>query len=479
MLTPLRILLTSLVASVALGLPPVASAQDKRPNIILCIADDWGFPDAGAYGHPVCRTPSFDRVAAEGALFLNAHCASPSCTPSRAALLTGQAIHRLEDSGNLWSVLPRKFETYPDLLEAAGYFVGLQGKGWGPGSLEGTGRTRNPAGPNFKSFEAFLAAAPAGKPFCFWLGHRDPHRPYEKGQGLAASLKLEDARVPPFLPDTPEVRSDLLDYYAAVMRFDRDVGAILKMLDERKLAENTFVVITSDNGMPFPRCKANLYGSGTHEPLAIRWPARFKGGTRVEAFVSLADLAPTFLEAAGIAIPAWMTGRSVLPLAAGGSQPDRDRVFVGRERHANVRAGDLSYPARAIRTKEFLYIRNFRPDRWPAGDPQMYKAVGPFGDIDGGPAKEVVLMRRQDKEIAPFFRMACEKRPAEEMYDLSRDPHELVNVAEKAEFAAAKAKLRAALDKWMADTADPRAASDDDRWDKYKYFGSEPKKKAK
>src|SRR5262245_35798306 len=124
--------------------------SNGRPNILIAMADDWGWPHAGAYGDTVVKTPEFDRLAAEGALFRNAYCASPSCTPARGAILTGQAVHRLEQGANLWSFLPVKFTVFPDLLQRAGYAIGLQGKGWGPGTLDGTGRTRNPAGPNFK-----------------------------------------------------------------------------------------------------------------------------------------------------------------------------------------------------------------------------------------------------------------------------------------------------------------------------------------
>ncbi|MBL8798718.1 MAG: heparan N-sulfatase, partial [Planctomycetia bacterium] len=170
-----------------------------------------------------------------------------------------------------------------------------------------------------------------------------------------------------------------------------------------------------------------------------------------------------------------MTAKSLLPLLTTDEKPTgRDMVFVERERHANVRKGDLSYPARAVRTAQFMYIRNLRPDRWPAGDPELYHSVGPFGDIDGGPTKETVLKLRDSQ----FFKLACEKRPAEELYDCEKDPHQLVNVADKPEYADAKAKLRAALDRWMTDTADPRAGKDggDDRWDKYPYFGGPAKK---
>jgi N-sulfoglucosamine sulfohydrolase len=451
--------------------PDPETAAETRPNIVLAIADDWSWPHAGAYGDRAVRTPVFDRFAAQGVRFGRAYCASPSCTPSRGAILTGQAVHRLEQGGNLWSFLPRKFACYPDLLEAAGYHVGLTGKGWGPGTLEGSGRTRNPAGPESPGFETFLRTVPEGKPFCYWFGSTDPHRPYEKGAGLRSGMTLEEVVVPPSLPDTPEVRGDLLDYYFEVQRFDRAVGEILKLLEATGRAENTLVVVTSDNGMPFPRAKANVYDVGTHMPLAIRWPARFGGGRTVDAFVSLADLAPTILEAAGLRPPPEMTGRSLLGLLKGEDATERDRVFVERERHANVRAGDLSYPMRAVRTRQFLYIRNLRPDRWPAGDPQMWQEVGPFGDVDGSPTKDFILGHRTDPKIAPYFRLALARRPAEELYDLAKDPGELTDVATRSEYTEAKRTLRADLDRWMTETADPRALADDDRWDRYPYVG--------
>lgn len=458
----------ALVAGV-LGLA-AQSEPDPRPNILFCIADDWSWPHAGAGGDRVARTPNFDRVAREGVLFTHAFCASPSCTPSRAAILTGQAIHRLEESGNLWSTLRARFETYPDLLEKAGYAVGLQGKGWGPGDFRPGGRSRNPAGPSFKSFAEFLKTVPPGKPFAFWFGSSDPHRPYDRGSGRAAGYKPEEVVVPPFLPDTPEVREDLLDYYFEVERFDRQVGELLRALEASGRASNTLVVITSDNGMPFPRCKTNLHDSGSRMPLAIRWPARVKGGRTADALVSLADLAPTFLEIAGLAVPPSMTGRSLLPLLEGRPDPaDRTRVFVERERHANVRKGDLSYPARAVRTAEWLFIRNFKPDRWPSGDPEKHVAVGPFGDCDNSPTKEQILARR-DQDLGRFFLLSFGKRPARELYDLAKDPHQIENVADR--HPEVVARLEAELLRWMSDTGDPRAANpDDDRWDRFPYYG--------
>jgi len=448
------------------------TAGEKPPNILLCIADDWRWGHAGAYGDPVVRTPVFDRVAKNGVLFTHGFSAAPSCTPSRAAILTGQAPHRLEEGGNLHGFLPKKFPVYPDLLEQAGYKVGFTRKGWGPGRFEAGGRTRNPAGDQYRDFTAFLKEAPPEKPFCFWFGSQDPHRAYEAGTGLQAGMDPARVRLPGYWPDTPEVRSDVLDYYYEVQRFDREVGGLLGELERAGRAENTIVVMTADNGWPFPRCKANLYDGGTRQALVLMWPGKVKGERVIDDFVNLADLAPTFLEAAGLKPPAAMTGRSILGLATGREKPGRrDRVFVERERHANVRRGDLSYPSRAVRTRDYLYIRNFRPDRWPAGDPEVYFAVGPFGDCDDGPAKQVILGRREDPAVRRSFELCFGKRPAVELYDLKKDPDQMRNVAGEASYAAAEVQMRRSLDGWMRATGDPRAVSDDDRWDRYPYFG--------
>jgi len=458
----------------------VAQEPDPRPNFLLVIADDWGWPHAGAYGDRVVKTPVFDRIAAQGALFTHAFCASPSCTPSRCGLLTGQYIHRIEEGGNLWSTLPAKFDVFPELLEAKGYATGSNGKTWGPGSLEAGGRTKNPAGQGFRSFAEFLKTTPAEKPFCFWFGGQyhqgyDPHRPYDLGSGAKAGMKLEDVAVPPYLPDTPAIRSDILDYYFEVQRFDRDLGGVLQALEASGRAANTIVVVTGDNGAPFPRGKGNVYDAGSRIPLAVRWPAKVPAGQTIEDFVSLTDVAPTFLEAAGLRPPSSMTGRSLFDRAG------RDRIFLERERHTNSRKGNLSYPMRAVRTRDRLYVRNLRPDRWPQGDPEKWEIpdnphpqvdVGIFADCDQGPSKEAVLADRTGKH----YRLCFDKRPEEELYDLSKDPHQIENVADRPEYAEAKAKLRADLQGWMVETADPRTANDDDRWDRYPYVGGAKKK---
>ena len=454
---------------------PLRAAEPSvktRPNILFCIADDWSWPHAGIYGDKAVHTPNFERVAREGALFRNAFCAAPSCTASRAAILTGRAVHQLDEGADLWGFLPARFETYPDVLEKSGYFVGFMGKGWGPGNFQAGGRTRNPAGQNFKAFEGFLGKKPADKPFCFWFGSTDPHRPYVRDAGAKSGLKRDKVNVPSYWPDSPEVRGDVLDYYFEVERFDRNVGELLKLLEQRGELSNTVVIVTSDNGMPFPRCKANLYEMGTHMPLAIRWPGQIKPGSTLDSFVNLQDFAPTMLELAGLNVPKEMVGRSLVPLATGVEKDGaRTMVFLERERHANVRKGDVGYPIRAVRTKDFLYIRNLRPERWPAGDPEMWKAVGEFGDCDAGVVKDFILARRDEPQMKPFFQLCFGLRPEEELYDLRHDAGETNNVAGAPQFADAQKKLRAELDAWMQRTSDPRLDPKDDRFEKAPYFG--------
>src|SRR5687767_13634574 len=295
-----------------------AQAVDPRPNILLCVADDWGWPHAGAYGDKVVQTPHFDRVAREGILFTHAFSAAPSCTPSRAAMLTGQYPHRLAEGGNLWSFLPKRFPVYPELLGTAGYRVGITRKAWGPGDFRPGGYTRNPAGPQFKSFAAFLAQAPPDQPFCFWLGSSEPHRPYERGAGARAGMLAKDVTLPSFWPDAPEIRNDVLDYFSEVQAFDAQVGDALAHLEKSGRLANTLVVVTGDNGWPFPRGKANVYDAGARQPLAARWPQRIMPGSQSDTFINLMDLAPTFLEAAGLQVPPEMTGRSFLGIMTSG-----------------------------------------------------------------------------------------------------------------------------------------------------------------
>ena len=459
--------------------------EPTQPNILFAIADDWGFPHAGTYGDPVVKTPTFDRLAREGIVFNQAYISSPSCTPSRAAVLTGQWHWRLEESANLWSTLQTKFPVYPDLLEEAGYFVGHTGKAWGPGRLEPGGRTRNPAGPEFSSFAEFLDSRPAERPFCFWFGTYDPHRPYEPGSGKAAGMDLDAIRLPACLPDSPEVRSDVADYYFEVQRFDTHVGELLEELEKRNELDNTIIIMTGDHGMPFPRAKGNLYDIGTRVPLVIRWPELVASGRHSDDFVSLTDLAPTILELTGVRVPGAITGKSLRPILSskesGLIDSERTHVLTGKERHVPVQEtpDGGGTPMRSIRTRDFLYIYNFRPDRWPAGTPHYEKAFIPgtwYGDVDNGPTKFYMVDHRNKDDLhRKLFDLAFAKRPAEELYDLKKDPNQLTNVAADPEYLSIKGRLSEQLMKELSSTLDPRVHGMGDLFDSHPYYGHGPR----
>lgn len=463
---------------VALGHVDVEAAE--RPNFLILMADNWAYPHAGAYGDPVVKTPTFDGLAREGMLCSRAYCSVPSCSPARAVFLTGQAAHRLADAASLHSQFPARLRVFPELLEEAGYAVGYSGKGWGPGNWQATGLKRNPAGESFPDFDSFLKATASDKPFCFWMSSKDPHVPWTEGRDFEVGIDRAKLVIPKHLPDHAAVRDDLVGYYCEVQNFDRECGRLIQLLKERGQFDHTVILMLGDNGWQMPRGLAHMYDLSTHVPLVVRWPKRVKTG-KCDDFVSFEDIAPTLLELAGLSPLPEMTGRSLLPLLesrlqpAQAGTPARDAVFLERERHANVRAGDIGYPCRSIRTKDFLYIRNFRPDRWPAGDPVLHFSVGPFGDVDNSLTKQLLLASPEAAELREPFRLTFGKRPAEELYDLQKDPGEIKNVAGEDKYTATKQELRARLDAWMRDTDDPRADSDDDRWDKYPYYGNRAK----
>lgn len=477
MLTRRRLLLNSL-SSPALLL----SQSSRRPNILFAIADDQSWLHTSAAGEKAVRTPGFDRVASLGVRFTQAFCASPGCAPSRAAILTGKYPWQLREAGTHASLFPRDLTVYPEVLANSGYFTGLTGKGAGPCNFKDPGWLHNPAGPAFAkrrvstpekglseidyaaNFDDFLAARPKGSPFCFWFGCQEPHRAYDPGIGLRRGKKLEDVTVPPFLPDTPEVRGDILDYLAEVEHFDRHLERMLDSLQKTGELENTIVVVTADNGMSFPGAKAQMREYGIREPLAVCWPARARGGRVSDELVSLTDLAPTYYAAAGIPPPSGLAGKSLLPLLCEGKPLNRPFVLAGRERHSHARRDLLGYPARALRSRNFLYVRNFAPDRWPAGDPPS------FFDVDSGPSHKLLLQRQAEPDIASFFSTCYGKHPAEELFDIRTDPGCLKNLAREPRLRGILAELRRSLNTQLKAQGDPRLGPNPQIWESYPRF---------
>ena len=489
----------------------------------------------------VVNTPHFDRIAKEGVLFTNAFVTAPSCTPCRSSLLSGQYFYRTGRGailqGARWDA---KIPSYPLLLQKAGYHIGHTYKVWSPGSPAnapyGAAKTAyNSAGRRFNrfsqfvspksnpksakqqlydeavgNFEAFLKKRASGQPFCYWFGPTNVHRKWIAGSGKKLwgidPDKLK-GKLPPFLPDVPVVRQDFADYLGEVQAFDHAVGLLMKKLETMGELENTLIVISGDHGAPgFPRGKCNLYDFGVHVALAVRWGKNVRpkssfaprknalsrserrlSGRVVTDFVNLMDLAPTFLEAGGVKPPSVMTGRSLLPVLVskknGQVDAKRDYVVVGRERHvAAVRKGNLPYPQRAIRTKNFLYIRNFKPDRWPMGDDRNITATSApskdkltnntfvtFGDLDASPTKAFVVLNRNKPGMRKYYDFAFAKRPGEELYDLRKDPHQIHNVAQDPEYAKTRADLYARLMGILKETRDPRVTGDGSTFDKPPY----------
>ena len=465
--------------------PPPTLAQ--RPNILLFIADDWSYPHAGVYGDPVVQTPNFDRLARGGMLFTNAYTASPSCSPSRASILTGRYPHQNGVLANLWSDFPAGTVTYTALLEEAGYLVGHDQKGWSPGDWRSNGYAYNPAGKDYGDITNLLAEKDDDQPFCYWFGSQDPHREYTPNLGAWSGMEPDSVRVPAFFPDLPCVRNDLLDYYAEVERFDRHVGEVIDLLASRGELDNTLIIVTSDNGMPFPRAKANLYDAGTRMPLVAHWPGRIPAGTVRTSYVNLASIAATFLEAATSAgeggpdvsrVPGEFELPSLLPQLTDPALPGETEVFLERERHAQVRKGTGSYPVRGIRTDSFLYLRNFFPDRWPAGDPEAVLSVGAYGDVDNSITKMLILDgQRPGGDTVNHFRLAFGKRPAEELYNLRSDPEQIDNLAGSVEFMAVRNDYVRRLADFMQRTGDPRANDPlSTFWDEARYTPTYGKK---
>jgi N-sulfoglucosamine sulfohydrolase len=475
----------AILLSLALALSAFATARAAdRPNLLFIIFDDWGWQHAGAYGSTWVKTPNFDRVAREGVLFKNAFTSNPKCSPCRASILTGRNSWQLKEAVSHNGYFPAGFEVYPDLLEKAGYTVGLTGKGWGPGDHRTLAqRTRNPAGPEFsehrdatppasginrnhygKNFDAFLEKRDRAKPFSFWMGFHEPHRGYELNSGVRLGKQLADVTVPPYLPDTAVVRGDLADYAIEVEWADAFIGQALASLEARGELENTLIVITSDHGMPFPYVKGQIHEDGFRLPLAMRWGKTIKPGRVVEDFINVRDFAPTYLELAGLAPHPQMTGRSlaaILRSPASGWIENRAEMLIGKERHDLGRPNDVGYPVRALRTKDFLYVHNFHPDRWPAGNPET-----DFGNCDPGPTKEFL------KAIGGgFYDLSFGKRQPDELYELRIDPAGVNNLAHDLAHGGILVAMRDRMMKLLTEEQDPRALGQAAIFDTYKYVG--------
>lgn len=484
-----------------IALTAVACGEDSlgdRPNILFCIADDATYAHFSAYGCDWVNTPGFDRVASEGVLFNNCYTPNAKSAPSRAVVLTGRYSWQLETGGNHITDFPSKYKGFVEALDESGYMVGYTGKGWAPGNpgvLEDgsprllTGKPYN----NFKTdpparfisdndytsnFIEFLEDS-ADQPWFFWLGAHEPHRKYEYGAGVSKGGKSLDMidRVPGFWPDNDVVRNDMLDYAFEIEHFDSHLVRILDELERRGELDNTIVVVTADNGMPFPRTKANNYEMSHHQPLAVMWGSEIqKAGRKIDDYVNFVDIAPTLLEAAGVdetesgMMP--IEGKSFIKILKSRREgricPERDHLVFGRERDDYGRPDNQGYPIRGMVRDGMMLILNLKPHLYPACNPE----VG-YCEIDGSPTKSVILDLWRSGKNSHFYNLSMGMRPATELYDIRKDPDCLDNLAENPDYKVLVEQMRTELEDILTRQGDPRMGEDGDVFDRYPYYQSQ------
>jgi arylsulfatase A-like enzyme len=424
---------------------------------------------------------------------MNAYTPNAKCAPSRASILTGRNSWQLEEAGNHWAYFPAKFKTFMEALGEHGYFVGHTLKGWAPGrpgEINGekrllTGkayneRTLEPPTEHISkndyaaNFEVFLNEKPEGEPFCFWYGSVEPHRAYEYGSSLRNGKSIDEIeKVPAFWPENDTVRTDMLDYALELEYFDQHIEKMLNILKEKGELDNTIIVVTADNGMPFPRVKGQAYEMSNHLPLAIMWKNGIKKAERkVNDFISFIDFAPTFLELAGITVEESgmqpIEGKSLTGILFSDEEGQinevRDHVLIGKERHDVGRPNDVGYPIRGIVKGNYLYVKNYEPSRWPAGNPETG-----YLNTDGGAAKTVILEMRRRRENDEYWRLAFGKRMEEELYDISKDMDCLNNLALNPEFVQIANNLREQMEEELKEQGDPRMFGKGYIFDEYEY----------
>ncbi|RAJ12340.1 sulfatase family protein [Arenibacter echinorum] len=472
--------------------------QTNRPNILFAIMDDATYEHMGIYGCDWIKTPNFDRIANEGLLFSRAYTPNAKCAPSRSIILTGRNSWQLEEAANHWAYFPTKFKTYAEVLEDNGYHVGYTDKGWAPGIAKWengeerflVGKPYNekrtdPPGDHISTndyaanFSDFLSANKESSPFCFWFGSREPHRAYDKGIGIErGGKKLEEIdKVYSFWPDNETVRGDLLDYAYEIEYFDNQLGKMLKTLEDREELDNTVIVVTSDNGMPFPRVKGQDYELSNHLPLAIMWKMGIKSpGRNIKDIVSFADFAPTFLELAKIEPSEHgmkpITGKSLRPIFSSTKSINIDSsrddfVLLGKERHDVGRPNDWGYPIRGIVKEDYLFIRNFETSRWPAGNP-----VTGYLNCDGSPTKTEVLALRKNLETFHYWDSNFGKRPEFELYNIKQDPECMVNIFGNPDYSKTSEELNTLMIDELKRQEDPRILGNGQIFDNYVYADS-------
>lgn len=414
--------------------PQVFKQKSNRPNIVFLLSDDHTKFNVGCYGDKGVKTPNLDSIASDGIIFNRAYVASPQCSPSRASILTGRFPHTVGASRLHANALP-EFIDIVTIFKNNGYFTGAYRKV----HQDLIQKHFDFYGDDNEPLRTFFSELPKNKPFFLWFGSRDPHRPYSPGE-FNPPHKPEEVTVPEFLPDTPKVRQDLAYYYDEISRFDKDCGTILNLLNEYGLDKNTMVVMTGDNGMPFPRAKGTLYEPGVNVPLIIKWPSVVKGGSTSDELVSLIDLPATWLDIAGIVVPKEFEGISLKPYLSSEMQYiPREYLFFERNWH------DDWVPQRGCVTDKYKMIINYRPEVPYLPSLDLYESdsfveimrLGDAGKLEGN--------------LNWYLNTSM---PLYELYNLEYDKGEWQNLADRQDYKQVQSELLEVISKWMFDTTD-------------------------
>lgn len=458
-------------AEAASGNSPHKPDQRPHKNVLLIISDDHGYDQLRCYGNQTIKTPMLDAMAARGVRFTNAFAIAPSCSASRGSLLTGLYPHQNgqfghEHNWHHFSLLD-SVETIPSVLKKNGYRTGLIGKLHVASKsnllfdyrVEGKEIMGNRDALKIAQHAGEFFRQETGKPFFLLIGYSDPHRDdqgpstmrnVENFSGFAndktyagitpAKYKPEDIHVPDFLPDIPEVRAELADQYESVTRMDTSIGWVLEQLEKSGRAKDTLVIYISDNGIPFPGAKTNLYDGGVHIPMIIQSPEIRTGGIVNEAMVSLVDLMPTILDWTSAKPPNYrLPGKSLRNLLNLTDDPSRQEVFCSHTFHEIT----MFYPMRSVRTRAFKYIVNLHPELEFPFATDLFVSKTWQGILK----RKLSLMGKRSTKSYLY-------RPHEELYDLAGDPGESVNLAGNPDYDGILKELRAKLGAMRAETDD-------------------------
>lgn len=443
------------------GLAIALSAED-RPNVILFIADDVSWNDYGCYGNGGARTPHIDQLAAGGLRFTNAFLTASSCSPSRASMVTGRYPHNNGKAAELHLPIADHLPWLPEVLREKGYYTALSGKHHmkrenpretPPFDHVDNGRVEGNQGGE-ANWVSLTKARPRDKPFFFWFASTDAHRAWDadrdwKPDEYGPKIRPESVTVPPFLVDSKETREDLASYYNEITRFDHFIGKVVEELDTQGALDNTLIFVLADNGRPFPRAKTRLHDSGMKTALVAHWPNGIRQTGVCERLVSVIDLAPTVIEAAGGKIGPTFQGVSLLPLFSHKGELVRTYAFSEHNWH------DYEALGRSVRTESHLLIINDRPEQaWQ----------GPADSVRSPSHTQLQKARDAGKLTDPQSDVFLAPRPRRELYNVVKDPDQLHNLAGNPEQAKIESKLLIILKRWRQQTGDsvPESISSDE-----------------